>query len=127
MTTKRTMNSMKLGHLSVTESDTKNRRTNRYTNKLITAYLLGVLSSKASFNHKYKKIFIQFPYTKNHMAYLLKSQFGGSVYEKNNRYTCFELKSRSDLKKLKRVVQHYNATLPSTYLDQLSRFFDFIL
>lgn len=112
--------------LAITTNNIAN--VNRYTKKFISAYFLGVLSSKASFNHKYKRIVIQFPRSRKEMAYLLKDQFGGSVYERNaGRYTCFELKSKNDLSKLKKAVQHANAILPPKSLEELSSFMDAIM
>jgi hypothetical protein len=96
---------------------------NKYTKKFITAYLLGVLSSKASFNYKYRRIVVQFPRSKRELAYLLRSQFGGSVYDRSSgRYTCFELKSKKDFNYLKKAVQQSNTVLPIDGLEELSSF-----
>lgn len=98
---------------------------NKYEKKCIILFLLGVISSKTSLNYKYRKIFIQFPCTKSPLAYKLKELFGGSVYSKyykSSEYTCYELKSKEDLRNLKKVVVSLSNTIPSDYLDNLSQF-----
>lgn len=87
-------------------------------------FLLGVLAARVSINHRYKRIFVQFPITKANIATQLKNEFGGSVYVKpytdtKNSYTCFELKSNEGLKKLFKAVVEFDDQLQDGSLKEL--------
>lgn len=92
--------------------------------KCIRLFLLGLLVSKVSVNYRYKRIFVQFPVTKAKLAYMLQAEFGGSVYIKpytasKNEYTCYELKSKTDLRNLLNVVESFDGVLPEESLETL--------
>jgi hypothetical protein len=98
----------------------------------IVPFLLGVISCKASLNHKYHSIVIHAPLNKIKLLERIKEMFGGFIYHKYNNqtvsnYNCYIIRAKKDLRKVREAVQIYRPKLPPESIDNLDEFLNVVL